>query len=68
MEFGVHLPQIEWDGERVTSPARCADLFARYQAAGVGRVLVWPVGDELEQVERFAAEVIPAVQAARDDS
>ncbi len=43
----------------IGSPARCADLFARYQAAGVGRVLVWPVGDELEQIERLAAEVIP---------
>jgi alkanesulfonate monooxygenase SsuD/methylene tetrahydromethanopterin reductase-like flavin-dependent oxidoreductase (luciferase family) len=50
----------------IGSPARCADLFARYQAAGVGRALLWPVGDELEQIERFAAEVIPAVQAARD--
>lgn len=45
----------------VGSPARCVDLFGRYQAAGVGRVLVWPVGDELEQIERVAADVIPQV-------
>jgi probable F420-dependent oxidoreductase len=48
----------------IGSPARCADLFAGYQAAGVGRVLVWPVGDELEQIERLAADVIPALPTA----
>ena len=48
----------------VGSPDRCVDLFGRYQAAGMGRVLVWPVGDELEQLERLAADVMPQVAIA----
>jgi alkanesulfonate monooxygenase SsuD/methylene tetrahydromethanopterin reductase-like flavin-dependent oxidoreductase (luciferase family) len=43
----------------VGSPARCADLLGRYQEAGLQRVLLWPVGDEQEQLERLAADVIP---------
>ncbi len=46
----------------VGSVARCVDLFGRYQAAGLQRVLLWPVGDELEQIERFASDVIPQVR------
>ncbi len=45
----------------VGSVARCVDLFGRYQAAGMQRVLLWPVGDELEQIERVASDVIPQV-------
>ena len=48
----------------IGSPDRCVDLLARYRAVGVGRVLVWPVGDELEQIERLAADVIPQVASA----
>ena len=50
----------------IGSPARSADLFARYQAAGVERVLVWPVGDALEQIERLATDVIPALRTPGD--
>ena len=39
--------------------ARCVDLLGRYQEAGLQRVLLWPVGDEVEQLERVAREVIP---------
>ena len=45
----------------IGSPGRCVDLLGRYQAAGLGRVLLWPVGDELRQIERVASEVIPQV-------
>ena len=43
----------------VGSVARCVDLLGRYQAAGLQRVLLWPVDDELDQIERFASDVIP---------
>jgi len=38
---------------------RCAELLARYAAAGVERVLLWPVGDPLEQLDRFHDTVLP---------
>ena len=43
----------------IGSPAACLDLFGRYRDAGLQRVLVWPMGDEVEQLERVAAEIIP---------
>jgi hypothetical protein len=36
----------------------CADKVARYQAAGAERILVWPVGDELRQLELFNGTVV----------
>ena len=48
----------------VGSVARCVDLFGRYQAAGLQRILVWPVRDEVEQLERVAADVIPQIRPA----
>lgn len=36
----------------------CADLLARYDAAGVERVLLWPVGDPLTQLDRFHETVL----------
>ncbi len=50
-EVAGHLP--------IGSPAACADLFGRYQRAGVQRMLVWPLKDEVAQLERLAFEVLP---------
>jgi alkanesulfonate monooxygenase SsuD/methylene tetrahydromethanopterin reductase-like flavin-dependent oxidoreductase (luciferase family) len=47
----------------VGPPAHCAGLLSRYAAAGCGRVYLWPLGDEAHQLERFAQEVWPAVEA-----
>ena len=38
--------------------AACLDLLGRYQDAGLQRVLLWPVKDEIEQLERVAAEIL----------
>jgi alkanesulfonate monooxygenase SsuD/methylene tetrahydromethanopterin reductase-like flavin-dependent oxidoreductase (luciferase family) len=43
----------------VGSPASCLDLMGRYRDAGLQRVLVWPMRDDVEQLERVAAEIIP---------
>jgi alkanesulfonate monooxygenase SsuD/methylene tetrahydromethanopterin reductase-like flavin-dependent oxidoreductase (luciferase family) len=43
------------------SATRCADLLNAFQEAGVQRVFVWPVADEVDQLRRFADEVIPLV-------
>jgi probable F420-dependent oxidoreductase len=42
----------------IGSPAACLDLFGRYRDAGLQRVLVWPMRDEVEQLERVAGEII----------
>ena len=48
----------------VGSPAACLDLLGRYQRAGLERVLLWPVTNEVEQLERVALEIIPQLGGA----
>ena len=50
----------------IGSPAACVDLLGRYQAAGLGRVLVWPLKDEVDQLERIARGVMPQLDGASD--
>jgi len=40
-----------------------ADKLARYRAAGAERVILWPIGDELSQLERFHEAVLPRLNA-----
>lgn len=52
------------------TPEQCAEQIAAQAAAGVQHICLCPVDYEIEQVERFAAEVMPlvaglAVQGAR---
>lgn len=44
--------------------AACLDLLGRYQRAGVERLLVWPLRDETEQLERIAHEIIAPLRRA----
>lgn len=56
----LRRPVEELDGRLpIGSPAACVDLLGRYQAAGLQRVLLWPVKDEVQQIERIAAEIVP---------
>ncbi len=48
----------------IGSPAACRDLLGRYQEAGLQRVLLWPVKDEVEQLERVASELLPQLGRA----
>lgn len=41
----------------VGSPQACAEKLAAYKAAGVQRVIVWPVSDEIDQLEVFQKKV-----------
>jgi alkanesulfonate monooxygenase SsuD/methylene tetrahydromethanopterin reductase-like flavin-dependent oxidoreductase (luciferase family) len=43
----------------VGSAGECVDKIARYEAAGAERILIWPVGDEFRQLERFHDTVLP---------
>ena len=42
----------------------CAERLSAFAAAGAQRVFIWPLGDELRQLERFAEEVVPRIAAA----
>ena len=60
----VHRP-VEELRERLPfgSADAVADKLNAFCAAGVQRVFVWPIADELEQLKRFAEEVIPRLDA-----
>jgi alkanesulfonate monooxygenase SsuD/methylene tetrahydromethanopterin reductase-like flavin-dependent oxidoreductase (luciferase family) len=45
----------------IGTPEHCSGLLDRYVAAGAGEVLLWPIRDPIEQIERFASLVMPAV-------
>ncbi|MET0687339.1 MAG: LLM class flavin-dependent oxidoreductase [Solirubrobacteraceae bacterium] len=63
----VLAPMLKRDPEAlrdqlcVGPPEHCAALLSRYAAAGCGRVLLWPIGDEPRQIELAAERVVPAV-------
>jgi alkanesulfonate monooxygenase SsuD/methylene tetrahydromethanopterin reductase-like flavin-dependent oxidoreductase (luciferase family) len=48
----------------VGPPEHCAELLARYAAAGCDRVYVWPLGDERRQLELIADRIVPQLAAA----
>ncbi|MDR7251524.1 alkanesulfonate monooxygenase SsuD/methylene tetrahydromethanopterin reductase-like flavin-dependent oxidoreductase (luciferase family) [Nocardioides sp. BE266] len=45
----------------VGSAEHCARLLSSYAAAGCVRTYVWPLGDEVAQLERLVREVLPAI-------
>jgi alkanesulfonate monooxygenase SsuD/methylene tetrahydromethanopterin reductase-like flavin-dependent oxidoreductase (luciferase family) len=45
----------------VGSPVVCAAKLAAYKAAGVQRVFIWPIKDEIEQLRIFKQKVVPLV-------
>ena len=42
----------------------CARKLRAYAEAGAQRVFIWPVADELDQLERFRSGVVPLVELA----
>jgi len=45
----------------VGSPEVCAEKLAAYKAAGVQRVFIWPIKDEIEQLRIFKQKVAPLI-------
>src|SRR5215472_13987658 len=45
----------------ISPPGAFANLLASFKAAGLQRVLLWPVADETRQLELFAEKVAPAL-------
>jgi len=48
----------------IGSAEQCAERISAFQEAGVQRIFVWPLADELHQLERFRQEVVPLVPPA----
>jgi len=45
----------------IGSAELCAERLSAYAAAGAERVFVWPLADELRQLELFRENVVPLV-------
>ena len=43
----------------IGTPAECAEKLLKLKAAGVQRVFLWPVEDEVSQLARFHEQVLP---------
>ena len=57
-------PEIIRDRLPVGPVERVAEKLAAFRDAGVQRIYVWPVADEIEQIARFADEVRPLLDEA----
>jgi alkanesulfonate monooxygenase SsuD/methylene tetrahydromethanopterin reductase-like flavin-dependent oxidoreductase (luciferase family) len=49
----------------VGSAESCAERISAYAEAGAHRIFVWPLAEELRQIQRFREDVVPRVVAAR---
>ncbi len=47
----------------VGSAVDCAEKLSRYSAAGLQEVFLWPVADEINQIEIFMSQVAPLVDS-----
>src|SRR5215211_2000999 len=45
----------------------CAEKLAAYRSAGARRILLWPVKDELRQLEAFRTQVVPLIHASSEE-
>jgi alkanesulfonate monooxygenase SsuD/methylene tetrahydromethanopterin reductase-like flavin-dependent oxidoreductase (luciferase family) len=48
----------------VGSAERCAERLSAYGRAGAERIFLWPVADELRQLEAFRDRVVPRIAQA----
>ena len=46
----------------IGSPEHCAERLRPYQDAGAQRIFIWPIADEIEQLENFMAKVVPLIE------
>jgi alkanesulfonate monooxygenase SsuD/methylene tetrahydromethanopterin reductase-like flavin-dependent oxidoreductase (luciferase family) len=46
----------------IGSAEDCAERIGAFRDAGAERIFVWPLGDELRQLERFREDVVPLVR------
>ena len=59
----LNRPASELGQRALVGPAReCAEKLAAYQEAGAQRVFLWPLADEVRQLEIFQERVAPLVR------
>jgi 2-methylisocitrate lyase-like PEP mutase family enzyme len=46
-------------GLPIGSTEQCAERISAYAEAGAERIFVWPLADELRQLEAFQGRVVP---------
>jgi alkanesulfonate monooxygenase SsuD/methylene tetrahydromethanopterin reductase-like flavin-dependent oxidoreductase (luciferase family) len=51
-------------GLPIGSPEQCAERLSAYSRAGAQRIFLWPLGDEVEQLAAFRAQVMPLLSPA----
>jgi len=56
-------PQVLAERLPVGTADHCAEVLTGYARAGVRRMLLWPLGDGVEQLRRFRDEVAPHISA-----
>lgn len=60
----LNRPEAELNERILIGSAHdCAEKLAAYQMAGVQRVFVWPIADDLNQIETFQKAVVPLVES-----
>jgi alkanesulfonate monooxygenase SsuD/methylene tetrahydromethanopterin reductase-like flavin-dependent oxidoreductase (luciferase family) len=52
----------------IGSPQACAEKLAAYQKVGVQRIYLWPLANELDQIQIFMNEVVPLINPRRQQS
>jgi alkanesulfonate monooxygenase SsuD/methylene tetrahydromethanopterin reductase-like flavin-dependent oxidoreductase (luciferase family) len=61
----LNRPVEALEGLLLVGPeSRIADKVAEYQAAGVEELVLWPIVDEVAQLERFAERIAPSFAQA----
>jgi alkanesulfonate monooxygenase SsuD/methylene tetrahydromethanopterin reductase-like flavin-dependent oxidoreductase (luciferase family) len=61
----VLVPTLQRDEDELRArlpigpPEDCAHKLAAYRDKGAGRILLWPLADEVEQITRFMEQVAP---------
>ena len=43
----------------IGTPAECAEKLLKLQTAGVRKIFLWPIEDEVGQLRRFHEQVLP---------
>jgi alkanesulfonate monooxygenase SsuD/methylene tetrahydromethanopterin reductase-like flavin-dependent oxidoreductase (luciferase family) len=46
----------------IGSAQYCAEKLAAYQPAGVQRIYLWPIANEIEQIRIFMDQVMPLIE------
>ncbi len=65
LEPTLRRPEAELRKRLLVGPVEeCAQKLAAYRSTGAQRILLWPILDELRQLETFLEHVVPMAHAS----